>query len=160
MKFRTFRILSALVVVGALGGIGFLVAHTGKKTPPISAPAQSVPVVATTTLPPIASANSTALTNEEIQAKVTLWLSQHPDREGKNKLVDILPNERFRATAIRFPDADARKWSNNEKQWSQIKIDIDRDGTDDEKWLLKNGVLYKREVLDRSGKVTQTEYFH
>lgn len=87
------------------------------------------------------------------------WLNTHPDRHGKNKWFDILPNELFRATAIRFPETDASKWSNNSSQWSQIRLDLNRDGVDDEKWLLKNGHTYKREVLDANGRVIFTEYF-
>ena len=94
-----------------------------------------------------------------IRKKIERWLTDYPDRNGKGKLADFLPAESFRATAVRFPENDAVKWSNNPRQWSQVKIDLDRDGVDDEKWLLKNGHTYKRETLDRNGRVVTTEYF-
>jgi hypothetical protein len=95
---------------------------------------------------------------DQIRATLERWLAANP-RNGAMKLVDILPQEPYRATAIRFPEADALKWSNDPNQWSQVRLDLNRDGTDDEKWLLKNGRTYKREMLSATGKTTSTEYF-
>ncbi len=90
---------------------------------------------------------------------MTDWLEANPDRRGQMKLVNFLPRAPFRATAIRFPDDAAAQWTSNPNDWNQIRLDLDRDGTDDEKWLLKNGNTYKREVLDRAGKTVSSEHF-
>src|SRR5581483_2341686 len=107
----------------------------------------------------LSGTNKIRATTAELKQKLGKWLADNPDRHGMMRREDILPRENFRATAIRFPQSDAIKWSNNDSQWSQIRIDLDRDGRDDEKWLLKNGGLYKREVLDSNGNTTFTEYF-
>lgn len=104
-------------------------------------------------------AQPTQLTADILRLKVEAWLRQNPDRRGQLQVPDILPSEPFRASVIRFKDSDAVKWSNDSRQWSQIKIDVNRDGVYDEKWLLKNGATYKREILNSAGQTTNTEYF-
>ena len=96
----------------------------------------------------------------EIRQKLDGWLRANPDRVGATRSDNILPNERFRANAIRFPPETANRWSNDERQWSQIRLDLNRDGIEDEKWLLKNGLTWKRETLDPQGKVVETQYFY
>lgn len=119
----------------------------------VSPPAVEQPSVARTVRA------STGFTTSELRNKVESWLNAHGNRRGRTQWKDIMPDESFRAIAVRFQEADASKWSNDPDQWSQIRLDLDRDGVDDEKWLLKNGHTYKREVLDRSGCTTKTEYF-
>lgn len=125
--------------------------------PPAMHPHPPAPPVAVT--PPAQPPAQTAMTTAEIKAAVDQWLTANGDRHGRQKLVDIMPDRPFRATAIRFREDDAVKFSNDPSQWSQIRLDLDRDGTDDEKWLLKNGRTYKRETLDRNGRTKATEYF-
>ncbi len=96
---------------------------------------------------------------DELAAKIEGFLSAHGKNRGRQQWVNCMPEEPFRATAVRFKEADAVKWSNDPDQWSQVRLDLDRDGRDDEKWLLKNGHTYKREVLGPDGKsVVKTEY--
>jgi hypothetical protein len=126
----------------------------------LPAPVKVVVQVAPAVVPqPVQTQVSRTATTAEIQGKVGTWLSSNKYRHGSKKWEDFLPKESFKATALRFPEADAVKWSNNQGYWSQIKIDSNRDGIDEEKWLLKNGDLYKREVITASGQVTHTEYF-
>jgi hypothetical protein len=98
------------------------------------------------------------LTVVQLQMKIEQWLAAHPDRNGKTMLVNIMPTEPFRATVIRFPEADAVRWTSNPSDWSQVRLDLDRDGVDDEKWLLKDGHTYKREVLDRNGRTISSQH--
>jgi hypothetical protein len=108
---------------------------------------------------PAANIPSASAANS-VKAQLDAWLANNQDRHGQMKLVNILPGASFRATAIRFPDADAAKFSSDPRNWSQIRLDLDRNGVDDEKWLIKNGRISKREVLGPDGKTTvQTEYF-
>jgi hypothetical protein len=123
---------------------------------PVKVVVQVAPAVVSA---PVQTQVSRTATTEELKSKLGSWLSANKYRHGKKTWEDFLPGESFRATVVRFPEADAVKWSNNQGHWSQIKIDLNRDGKDDEKWLLKNSELYKREVLNSSGQVTQTEYF-
>jgi hypothetical protein len=164
MKYKSFirivLITIAVAVVGSvviIGGCIMLVArHASKDTPVAQNP---TPPATTSGGGGGAVQQSTRATTEELKQKLGLWLTLNSDRHGLMKKENILPNESFRATVIRFPQSDAVKWSNKDSQWSQIKIDLDRNGLDDEKWLLKNGELYKREVLDSTGKTTFMEYF-
>lgn len=169
MKFKTFRIIAAFVCLGTVLSLGFCaiklvssVANRPKTDQTAVVTQEPAPVAVVPSVPvaaPAVEAPRAQLTQGEVRMRVEAWLTSHANRGAKGKLVDIMPSEPFRATAIRFPEADAKRWSNDPSQWSQIKLDLDRDGVDDEKWLLRNGETYKREVLDRSGKVIQTEYF-
>ncbi|MBI3633736.1 MAG: hypothetical protein HY226_05615 [Candidatus Vogelbacteria bacterium] len=95
-----------------------------------------------------------------MKSKIGAWLKANTYRHGKVQWGDFLPSETFRATALRFKKEDAVKFSDNEGQWSQIKVAYSKSGPDNEKWLLKNGALYKREILGDDGKtVTYTSYF-
>ena len=163
MKYKSFirliLVSIAVVVIGSVviiaGCITLVARHASKE----SLAAQSTTPPATTGSGSGPVQQPTRATTEELKKKLSLWLTLNSDRHGLMKKDDILPSESFRATAIRFPQSDAVKWSNKDSQWSQIKIDLDRNGIDDEKWLLKNGDLYKREVLDTTGKTSLTEYF-
>jgi hypothetical protein len=181
MKFRTFRLIALFAGLTAVGGLVYLLVAPAKKPapavvnsaapilappapptpkapPPVtSPPAPPVPKIPEASVPAPAPAVDAA--TERIRAKIEQWLTEHPNRQGKMKQVDILPNEPFKATLVRFPEQDAVKWSNDPSQWSQVRIDLDRDGRDDEKWLLKNGHTYKRETLDPTGRVVGTSYF-
>ena len=173
MKFKQFRIVAfvgfvALIVLMRSCMCGRTsapvqqtyapVAPVQNVAPPAQQPAYAQPQYADAQRPQ-APVQPAQLTVEVLRSKVEAWLRQNPDRRGQMQMPDILPNEPFRATAIRFKDSDAAKWSNDSRQWSQIKIDVNRDGIYDEKWLLKNGSTYKRETLNGAGQSTNTEYF-
>ncbi len=180
MKFRTFRILLLLAGLTSVGGLVYWIASPDKPAPvvqeaappvlppppppaPVQAPKPTPPppapsprVVEAPAPPPSPAPDATT---DRIRAKLEQWLTQHPNRQGQKKLEDIFPNDAFKATMVRFPEPDASKWSNDPGQWSQVRIDLNRDGHDEEKWLLKNGHTYKRETLDPSGRVLSTSYF-
>ena len=157
MKYKTFiRLVSVaggLLVIVMGYSVGGCLQRT-PSTPVASVQPAAVPQSVTPTLAP------RQLTVAEIQVKIEQWLVAHPDRNGRTMLVNILPTEPFRATVIRFSEADAVRWTSNPNDWSQVRLDLDRDGTDDEKWLLKNGHTYKREVLDRNGRTTSVQYLN
>jgi hypothetical protein len=166
MKFRTFRILAVLAGLTSVGGLAYLIAAPGRTAPALPQPAAAAqPAAPAPTSPGVLEPSApervpAALApTDRIRAKLDQWLTEHPNRQGKTKLVDIFPNEPFRVTLVRFPEQDAVKWSNDPGQWSQVRIDLNRDGHDDEKWLLKNGRTYKRETLDSTGRVVTTSYF-
>lgn len=78
------------------------------------------------------------------------WLSSNP--RGYHEMQRRTVIAGVRATAVRFPAADARKFTDNENEWNQLRFDYDGNGRDDEKWLIKQGVISKREVLGPDGK--------
>ena len=199
VKFKTFRIVAAVMVVFGLFGFSRIAcgpsevqqsvsvaqnANNHNSPPPTpaynpppvqyttSAQVTYVPVQQTQTpvynppprasepLPSTGLIFTPAVSTVELKTKLGTWLVTNQYRHGKKQWSDILPHESFKASVLRFKEEDAVKFSNNPGQWSQIKIDLNRDGVDDEKWLLNNGGLYKREVLDANGKVTYTEWFN
>lgn len=167
MKYTTFRNMVAVLGIAAVIGGGALAIKSfgGSDNPPPThiTPVAYVPppVVQQNPLPPPSpvATNAVRATTEEVRTALEIWLTAYGDRQGQMQRRDVLPNATFKATAIRFKEADAVKWSDNSSQWSQIRLDLDRDGVDDEKWLLKNGHTYKREMLDGNGRTTSTQYF-
>jgi len=166
MKYKTFRNLFVIGLVAAVvGGIWHCSSGSSDKPVPThasatyrSAPstpqAEPAPYVASPVRP-------VALETSLVKNMVEQWLTTHGNRSGKMRRDNFLPDAPFRATAIRFPSGSAEQFSNDPQQWSQIKIDLNRDGVDDEKWLLKNGRTYKREVLAGDGRtVVSTQYFN
>ena len=166
MKFRSFvKVFGFFAVLAALGivlGAVKLVSSCDSsskstQTPiPTSTPVVTPPVQTVLQTPVIAP---TQPTTQEVKSALEDWLNTNGDRHGLMRQNDILPNAKFRATAIRFKDVDAVKFSNDTRQWSQFRLDLNRDGVDDEKWLLMNGKIHKREILDARGQTTSVHYF-
>ena len=171
-SYRTFKIVLAIILISFLGlgacGVracwNSIPASTSSSTQPTQAqppaqqpvyrpPVQQQPVSKAT--PYVTPTGNTGL----IKLKVDAWLAANSDRQGKGKISDIFPNEPYNATVSRFSEPLASKWADNVKYWSQVRIDHNRDGIDDEKWTLKNGVTYQRELLDPSGNVVKRELF-
>jgi|GEM_PF-5232641 hypothetical protein len=154
MKYVTFRKIAIGVPLAFVSIVViFLIASAVPETP---ATVQATPA---TQAPDPLQTPAPAPTTSQIRTALDQWLAMNPRAGATMKLVDILPQEPYKATALRFPEADAVKWSNDPNQWSQVRLDLNRDGKDEEKWLLKNGRTYKREILGASGKTIATEYF-
>ncbi|HEV2863924.1 MAG TPA: hypothetical protein VGX48_23210 [Pyrinomonadaceae bacterium] len=66
-----------------------------------------------------------------------------------NKVQDAFPGESFKVNF--YCDDGAPKWT-------RLKIDLDRDGKDDEKWDLKEGQPAKRRVATRDDEQYDREY--
>lgn len=90
---------------------------------------------------------------------VQQWLNNNSNRNNAMKKLNILPNSGAKIDVIHFQDSDVIKFTADLNQWNQVKVDSNGDGIYDEKWLLKNNKLYKREVLDRLGKTVSFTYF-
>lgn len=166
MRYKMFA--RSAMALGALVLTGLCVCAKREIDAPASQPAPLVaspPSSPTPMVPPVPSyqppPSGSMSTVVERRARLETWLAANADRQGRTYVRDVMPSEPFRATAYRFPDADAVRFSNNPTQWSQIRLDLNRDGVDDEKWLLMNGHTHKREALGPDGRtVTQTEYFN
>ncbi len=168
MKFKTFRNIASVGVICAVGIAGWGAVKLFSGGPPsdgrIAIQAPTAPTVPVDNPPPAPPAPPVAAPSgppsvEELRTKLESWLSVNGDRGGLMQRKDIFPNEPYRINVLRFKEADAAKFSNDPSQWSQFRIDLNRDGFDDEKWLLKNGHTYKREALDGNGRTVATQYF-
>lgn len=171
MKYSTFR---SLAIVGTLGlltvGGGVCVTHLANtpssdppvvmNTPPVApvqAPQPYVPPAPVALRP----STTTVATTEQIRADLETWLTAHPDRQGQMQLNNVLPSASYCANVLRFADeAAAMRNQQQLNQWSMFRIDRDRDGRIDEKWLLRNGHTFKREVFGPDGRsVIETQFF-
>lgn len=74
------------------------------------------------------------------------FLASHPATTDKVK--DAFPNESFKVNF--YCDGGAK--------WTRLKIDLDRDGRDDEKWDLEDGRPAKRRVATRDDEQYDREY--
>lgn len=74
------------------------------------------------------------------------FLATHPATTDKVK--DAFPGESFK---VNF-------YSDGGSKWTRLKIDLNRDGRDDEKWELKDGQPAKRRVSTRDDEQYDREY--
>lgn len=170
-KFRTFRIVMTLATIGLVVGGGFGVKRWLSADDATTATAASTPVASRSSVPPTADLPPLPQPGEvpfppakprtvaQLQANLDAWLAANGDRAGRTKLKGTLPGQQC-LTALRFKESDAIKWSDRPAQWSQLRVDFDCDGRDDEKWLLKNGNTWKRETLNPDGSVATAEYLN
>lgn len=165
MKYKTARNLALVAALMAVSGIGYgvyglatrpaslpLMATEPQNLPP---PVQPVaePVPALTPLPiPVAIpvAQPARPTRDQLRTEFDTWLAANPRPLEEMRRFDIFPNAPFQATIERFRDRPER-FSNDPSQWSMIRIDFNRDGVNDEQWLLSNGRSYKVEQLGPDG---------
>jgi hypothetical protein len=169
MKYRTFVRLATLGALGAVatvaGGVVYAIRQSSDTTPPVVAiPETTSPPVPLASVPEVVVPVQAAPSQQprvDLRVVIENWLAEYPDRGERMRAEDVFPTQTYRMTAVRFRPEDAVRFSNDPRQWSQIRIDFDRNGIDDEKWLLRNGHTYKREVLAQDGRtVTSTEWFN
>lgn len=89
-----------------------------------------------------------------VKPAVQKYLNNNSDRAGKMKMKAPIDEAHMRIYLIRFPEPDGTKWAGNSTGWNQVRLDTDNDGSDDEKWLIKYNMLYKREFM-KPGKPHQ-----
>lgn len=161
MKYRTFRNLVLLGGATALAGFAttcvYLVRSTqsgltsagtvssatynsggGRAVPPPGDTSANVGVA------PVAAYEGGQRREEQL---ILNFLAGTP--ATTNKVQDAFPRERFK---VNFYRDDAGP------NWTRLKIDVDRDGKDDEKWELQNGQPIKRRVATRDDEQYDREY--
>ena len=170
MQYKTFRGIALVGALGLLVGGGVCVTHfvnapsnnppvivNAPPVVPVPQPQAYVPAVPIAAQPPI----PTVATTNQIRADLEAWLATHSDRQGQMQLNNVLPHAPYCANVLRFADeAAATRNQQQPNQWSMFRIDRDRDGRIDEKWLLRNGHTFKREVFGPDGRsVVETQFF-
>lgn len=142
MKHNTFVALTAAAGLTAVIAGGYLACSHVRSTSRPSAPVVTV----------VATRSSVCPADATIHPALIGWLATHGDRHGQVRAIDAVPGIAHRLTAVRFPPGSpAARFSDNEAQWSQLRLDCDGDGRDDQKWLLRNGAPYKAEDLGPDG---------
>jgi hypothetical protein len=66
-----------------------------------------------------------------------------------DKIKDAFPKERFKVNVYR---------DGSSSTWTRLKLDLDRDEKDDEKWTLSAGQPDKRQVSTRDDEQYDREY--
>lgn len=168
MKYTTARNIGIFALLMAVIGLGYgLYGLVTRPTPPptlaaatepqsISPSAQPaalpVPVPSLTPIPvAIPVVQPARPTRDQLRIDFDAWLVANPRPLEETRRDDIFPGASFRATVERFRDRPER-FSNDPAQWSMIRIDFNRDGINDEQWLLFNGRCYKVEGLGPDGR--------
>lgn len=172
MNFKTFRNIAILVGLCFVLTLGWCTCRSSS-TPkpnavttapryyaPTSAPAaynpapvQSAPVYAPS---PVPIQQQVAVPDvDTLRNAASAWLQSNPRGYREMSRRTIIAG--VRVTAVRFPANDARKFTDNEADWNQLRFDMNGDGRDDEKWLIKFGRISKRELLGGDGKTTVGE---
>lgn len=173
MKYKTGRNIAVILALAAVGSIGYglyglatrpspppLVATESQNLPPPVQPvAEPVPAPAPAPIPvAIPVVQAARPTRAQLRVEFDAWLAANPRPLEEMRRYDIFPSAPFQATAERFRDRPER-FSNDPSQWSMIRIDFNRDGTNDEQWLLLNGRTYKIEQLGPDGRTVIGEPF-
>lgn len=143
MKYKTFRNLVTLGgVTLLLGTCGlsscFFSGETPRKTE------RATIATSTPTATPVQS-NTNARTADQA---VVEFLNRQPNATGE-RIKDAFPRESFKVNIYR---------DGNSPTWTRLKIDLDRDEKDDEKWTLANGQPDKRQVSTRDDGNYDREY--
>lgn len=173
MKYRTFRNLLLLGGVTVLSSLGATCFYFDSGNPASS----SSPVAGTVPTPSIVTTGTggtggaitpqTQYPDGGAHSAVATTGSSAPSRSGQrreeqlilnfldsqsattDKVKDAFPGESFKVNVYR---------DDNGPNWTRLKIDLDRDGKDDEKWDLKDGQPAKRRVATRDDEQYDREY--
>jgi|GEM_PF-1505289 len=165
MKFRTFRNLTVLagiiVAVGLSGTCVYLtrggdsqIAESGSSSNTNRVTVTSVPstVVVPSGRAPTTAVPATSTTRPKAELRredemIIDFLNTEPALTDKVK--DAFPYESFKVNIYR---------DDNSKTWTRVKVDLNRDGKDDEKWDLAAGRPHKRRVSTNDNEQYDLEY--
>ena len=153
MKYRTFRSLATIggivIIMGLCGLCGscYYFANFANK----NSPSRNDNQVARTTPTPAQSPTSTPSNTTGLSraSQLTIdYLNSHASATT-DKIKDAFPRESFKVNIYR---------DGSSPTWTRLKIDLDRDDKDDEKWTLNAGQPDKRQVSTRDDEQYDKEY--
>ena len=150
MKYRTFRNLITIggivVLLGLCGLCGTCANLSSRKSPGNMPPAvRSTP---TPTSSPVSTPtpSNTGLRRED---QMIIDLLNRQSTATSDKIKDAFPKEKFKVNIYRDGTGTT---------WTRLKLDLDRDEKDDEKWTLNAGQPDKRQVSTRDDGQYDREY--
>lgn len=150
MKYRTFRNLLTIGGIAALLGLCgwcgscYYFANKNSQSRNYNSTVRSTPTP--TPAPTSTPINTTGLRRED---QLTIdYLNSHPSATT-DKIKDAFPREPFKVNIYR---------DGTSPTWTRLKIDLDRDNKDDEKWTLANGQPDKRQVSTQDDEQYDKEY--
>ena len=152
MKYRTFRNLltvgGIVVILGLCGLCGscYFFANKNSQTRNDNSIARTTPTPTPTPSSTSTPTNTSGLRRED---QLTMdYLNSHQSATT-DKIKDAFPRERFKVNIYR---------DGSSPTWTRLKIDLDRDDKDDEKWTLNAGQPDKRQVSTRDDEQYDKEY--
>jgi hypothetical protein len=147
MKYKTFRNLVAagggLLLLGVLALCGLSARYLANM------PSENRPAAQPSGTPaptPVSQAADPSL--RRVDQLVLELLTKRSNATG-DKIKDAFPREPFKVNVYR---------DGTSPTWTRLKIDLDRDNRDDEKWTLSNGQMDKRQVSTRDDEQYDREY--
>ena len=150
MTYRTFRNLITIggivVLLGLCGLCGSCANLFSKKSPSDMPPAaRSTPTPASSPVSTPVPSN-TGLRRED---QMIIDLLNRQSTATSDKIKDAFPKEKFKVNIYRDGAGTT---------WTRLKLDLDRDEKDDEKWTLNAGQPDKRQVSTRDDGQYDREY--
>ncbi len=147
MKYKTFRNLVTL------GGVAVLLSTCGLSSWLLgNKPSQNEGRVDNRPRPlstaPTATRSPSDAAPRSFDQAVVDFLTRQPGATG-DKIKDAFPREYYKVNIYR---------DGNSPTWTRLKIDLDRDNKDDEKWTLANGQPDKRQISTRDDEQYDREY--
>ena len=143
MKYKTFiNLITVGGVTGLLGVCGLSSCLLSRDSP---SKTQNAPVATST---PAATPVQQSTGTRTADQAVVEFLNRQPNATGE-KIKDAFPRESFKVNIYR---------DGSSPTWTRLKIDLDRDEKDDEKWTLANGQPDKRQVSTRDDGNYDREY--
>lgn len=144
MKYKTFRNLvtfGGITVLLSACGLSSCLFNNKSPNNAETQPIRSATPAVTTPTPSDAGRRSP-------DQMVVEFLNRQPNATG-DRIKDAFPRESFKVNIYR---------DGNSQTWTRLKIDLDRDEKDDEKWTLANGQPDKRQVSTRDDGTYDREY--
>ena len=134
MRYTTFRTLAITGGIVVVAGVLALLWPSRRSATPVATPTRVA-------LP----AENGAV--RQVDRLILQYLATHPTPTDKAK--DVLPHERVKVNLYRDGTAP---------YWSRLKIDLNRNDRDDEKWTLRDGKPWKRQVSTQDNEHYDQEY--
>ena len=151
MKYRTFRNLitiGGIVVLLGLCGLCGSCAHLFSQR---DSNKNQPPVARTTPTPDSSPASTPVPSNNGLRREdqMIIDLLNKQSTATSDKIKDAFPKEKFKVNIYRDGSGST---------WTRLKLDLDRDEKDDEKWTLSAGQPDKRQVSTRDDGQYDREY--
>jgi hypothetical protein len=149
MKYRTFRnlltISGIVLLLGFCGLCGSCAGLFSRKTPE----KQPAPIAQATPTPGSSPTSTPSNTGLRRVDQMIVDLLNKQTNVTSDKIKDAFPRETFKVNIYRDGSGST---------WTRLKVDLDRDEKDDEKWTLTNGQPDKRQVSTRDDGQYDREY--
>ena len=151
MKYKTFRNLITIGGIVVLLGLCGLCGSCAHLFSPRDSTTDRPPVARTTPTPDSSPVSTPVPSNTGLRREdqMIIDLLNRQSTAASDKIKDAFPKEKFKVNIYR---------DGGSSTWTRLKLDLDRDEKDDEKWTLSAGQPDKRQVSTRDDEQYDREY--